>query len=236
MPGSRIWKPCTSYRDTTLYSKYGYYGYQAFVMGDWQDAPPSWGARNFGRLWRIHSYATTPYTVLQDLRYGYDPVGNVTRINDVKNDEDVSFTYDTLDRLIGTSGAYTTTYSYDAIGNITSFEGQVYTYTARPHAVEQAGSNSYGYDDNGNMITRTVGSDTYELTYDAENRLTEVERNGSLVATFVYDGNGNRVKAIVNGPTTVYIGDYYEQTESTTERYHYAAGRQVATRESSTFS
>jgi len=205
-----------NYNDGALSTQYGYYGYQAFVMGDPDDTPPSWGARDFGRLWRIYSYATTPHTVLQDLQYDYDPVGNVTRINDVKNGEDVSFTYDTLDRLISASGAYTTTYAYDAIGNITSFEGQVYTYTARPHAVAQAESNSYGNDANGNMTTRTVGSGNYALTYNAENRLTEVAKNGDLIATFVYDGDGNRVKAIVNGMTTVHIGDYYEQTGNTT--------------------
>lgn len=40
-----------------------------------------------------------PYTVLQDLQYDYDPVGNVTRIHDVKNSEVMSSTYEILDRL-----------------------------------------------------------------------------------------------------------------------------------------
>ena len=35
--------------------------------------------------------------------------------------------------------------------------------------------------------------------------------SGSVTATFVYDGDGNRVKGTVNGTTTVYIGNYIER-------------------------
>jgi YD repeat-containing protein len=43
---------------------------------------------------------------------------------------------------------------------------------------------------------------TYDLTYDAENRLTTV--SGAASANFVYDGDGNRVKATFGSETTVY--------------------------------
>jgi YD repeat-containing protein len=52
-----------------------------------------------------------------------------------------------------------------------------------------------------------------DLTYDAENRLTGV--SGGASASFVYDGDGRRMKATLNGSTTVYIGDYFEWTGST---------------------
>jgi YD repeat-containing protein len=52
------------------------------------------------------------------------------------------------------------------------------------------------------MTTRKVGSDTYNLAYDEENRLTSV--SGAASATFVYDGDGNRVKATFGSATTVY--------------------------------
>ena len=60
-----------------------------------------------------------------------------------------------------------------------------------PHAVSAAGGNTYGYDCNGNMTSRTINGAAYTLTYDAENRLTGV--SGEATATFVYDGGGNRV-------------------------------------------
>ena len=53
-----------------------------------------------------------------------------------------------------------------------------------------------------------AGASTYNLGYDAENRLTSV--SGAATATFVYDGDGNRVKATVGGVTTTYIGSYAE--------------------------
>ncbi len=39
--------------------------------------------------------------------------------------------------------------------------------------------------------------------------------DGGVSASFVYDGDGKRVKATMGGTTTVYVvGDYYEQTGS----------------------
>jgi len=53
-------------------------------------------------------------------------------------------------------------------------------------------------------------------------------------AAYVYDGDGVRVKATVNGVTTVCIGNYYEQTGSTIRKYYYHAGKRVAMRDGST--
>jgi YD repeat-containing protein len=79
-------------------------------------------------------------------------------------------------------------------------------------------------DANGNMTRRVVGGQTYNLSYDAENRLVGV--SGAATATFVYDGDGKRVKATIGGTTTVYIGNYYEWTGSTGTmvKYYYAGG------------
>jgi len=64
-----------------------------------------------------------------------------------------------------------------------------------------SGSNyTFAYDCNGNMTTRSESGATYNQTWDQENRLTGL--SGSGTATFVYDGDGNRVKATVNGVTT----------------------------------
>ena len=68
----------------------------------------------------------------------------------------------------------------------------------------------YWYDANGNMTDRIVGSDSYELTYDADNRLVEVEKNQTTVGEYVYDGDGSRVKSVAGGVTTYYIGNTYE--------------------------
>ncbi|MGB3219570.1 MAG: hypothetical protein WBD79_19430 [Anaerolineae bacterium] len=45
---------------------------------------------------------------------------------------------------------------------------------------------------------RRIGNKLHLLTYDAENRLTDL--SGGVTASYVYDGDGNRVKETI-GPT-----------------------------------
>jgi RHS repeat-associated protein len=71
-----------------------------------------------------------------------------------------------------------------------------------------AGAFLGGYDANGNMSSRVVDGQAQLLTYDAENHLIGV--SGAATATFVYDGDGRRVKSIESDGTTVYIGNYWE--------------------------
>ena len=68
------------------------------------------------------------------------------------------------------------------------------------------------------------------LAYDVENHVTSITSSG-VNATYVYDGDGKRVKATVGGVTTVYIGNYYERDNGTTVRkYYYAGAVRVAMR------
>jgi hypothetical protein len=113
-----------------------------------------------------------------------------------------------LDRLLSANvsggssgqGQYGESYAYNAIGNLNATTWTYGTQSSncpegalsKPHAVVTAGSSAYCYDCNGNMVRRNVGS-TYNLSYDAENRLTTV--SGVASASFLYDGDGNRVKA-----------------------------------------
>jgi len=79
----------------------------------------------------------------------------------------------------------------------------------------------------------SAGSTT-TYTYDAENRMTAV--SGAAAATFVYDGDGNRVKGVVGGVTTTYIGNYFEWSGSTStmKKYYYAGGTRLAERKGTT--
>ncbi len=79
-------------------------------------------------------------------------------------------------------------------------------------------------------MKRVIVGLTYTLSYDAENRLTAV--SGAATAAFVYDGDGNRVKATVGRATTTYIGDTFEWSGSTAtmKKYYSAAGTRLAVR------
>lgn len=82
------------------------------------------------------------------------------------------------------------------------------------------------------MIGRIVNGLAELFTYDAENRLTGV--SGGATASFVYDGDGKRVKGTVGDVTTVYIGNYYEISGSTIKKYYYAGSERVAMNDNGT--
>jgi len=80
------------------------------------------------------------------------------------------------------------------------------------------------------MTTRTQDGVTWTYTFDAENRLTQVTGNG-VTTTMVYDGNGARIRRIVDDgqtvTTTLYIaGMEIESVDGTeTQRtVYYGAG------------
>jgi RHS repeat-associated protein len=55
-------------------------------------------------------------------------------------------------------------------------------------------------------------------------------------ASFIYDGDGNRVAQTINNVTTYFVGNYYEVTGSTVTKYYYAGTQRVAMRKGSTLS
>jgi YD repeat-containing protein len=86
---------------------------------------------------------------------------------------------------------YDVTFTYNQIGNITTANGTgttvngTYTYgagSAGPHAVTTASTNTYGYDQSGNMTTRTTSLGTQTLAYDTQNRLQAITGAGPDLA------------------------------------------------------
>lgn len=97
----------------------------------------------------------------QDLAYTYDVLGNITQIVDNSNlatAKTINYTYDNLSRLLtasttnaATSPNYKYTYTYDALGNITSGPLGAYSYAgntgsnyANPDAVTSIASSTAG--------------------------------------------------------------------------------------------
>jgi RHS repeat-associated protein len=69
------------------------------------------------------------------------------------------------------------------------------------------GGVSFGYDANGNRVSRSEGTSTVEYSYDAENRLVEVSNSADPDDTsFVYDADGVRIKRVHGDEATYYIG------------------------------
>ena len=94
-----------------------------------------------------------------------------------------------------------------------------------------ATSLTYQYDTVGNVIS---GDGKY-YEYNDANRLVRVRHknaSGPMIAEYVYDHAGQRVKKIENGVVTYYIGKHFEKTvDGGTElssKYYFAGGERVA--------
>jgi YD repeat-containing protein len=174
--------------------------------------------------------------------YSYDSVCNISSIYDSVWGETQTFGYDELNRLPSASATdgqanYNETYQYDpSTGNLMNKNGLVLNYpaanAARPHAVTSAGNNTYGYDDNGNQTSRNIGGNNYTLGYDAENRLVSVTGIGGTTtsAHFTYNGDGQKVKSVINGETTLLIGGHFEKKGSEITKYYFAGASRIAMR------
>jgi YD repeat-containing protein len=93
-------------------------------------------------------------------------------------------------------------YSFDTIGNITSLNGNTYSYgSSKPHAVTAAGSKTFVYDNNGNMTTWGSPSGSKNIIWDIENRPVSVNSQ----ALYSYDGDGNRIVKVESAGVILYI-------------------------------
>jgi len=195
----------------------------------------------YGNDLRLSQILTQNQTeTLQELHYDFDKNGNLTTLTDNLRSNIRTFSYDDLDRLTqaqnipNQSGSYTTfNYQYDSIGNMTyksDLGVMEYGQGAGPHAVTAAAAAySYSYDANGNMIE---GKNKL-MSYDSENRLIELNESGIITTTFVYDGDGGRVKKLRDDGSiqteTIYIGSLYEITNGSIKKHIFAGSNKVCT-------
>jgi YD repeat-containing protein len=77
--------------------------------------------------------------------------------------------------------------SHDPVGNrLSSVSAPIWTYNAQNQLLSQNGA-IYTYDADGNLAQKVDFSGTWTYTWNADNQLTAVARNGTLSASFLYD-------------------------------------------------
>jgi RHS repeat-associated protein len=170
--------------------------------------------------------SSTSSTNQMNQTYTYD---NLDRLTAVSGDYAQSFAYDTLGNLTSNSalGAYTypaygpngcgsgvqcprphavqqagsRTYTYDAVGNMTS------------------------------SIDSTAPTSARSIVWNADNLPAEVRIGDALRLAAQYDASGERVLVQRGADTTRYFGIYLEESAAALTRYYYAGGQLVARRD-----
>ena len=158
--------------------------------------------------------------------YTHDLDGNLTGISEsgwlISNDTEM-FAYDGANRLTDEWTAVNLDplmshnhYGYDAANNQQELDvwasgavSEVVTTSSFNAANElvsslstSGSSVSYGYDFNGNRITRTIGGLTDQYGYDGENRLTSLTQANGNTNAYTYDYRSRRLERVENGVAT----------------------------------
>ena len=152
------------------------------------------------------STAIASGTTLFDVSYSRDASGRIAGLTEVVSGVTTikGYVYDLGGRLteVRENGALTAVYEYDTNGNRVR--------VTRPAGVENAtyddqdrllayGPASYTHTRNGELNTKTVGSQVTRYEYDVLRNLRRVELPDGTVIEYVADGMGRRVGRKVNG-------------------------------------
>ncbi len=136
-----------------------------------------------------------------------------------------SYTYDNAGNRIS---ATTTPGGYNVMNNLS--QGQ-YSYDSGNRLTDD-GIFAYSYNNTGNRITRTekATGNTTNYTWDAENRLIQVQMPSGSIVQYEYDPFGRRIEKNVNGTITQYLYDNqnilfdYDQNGNVQRAYTHGAG------------
>ena len=145
-------------------------------------------------------------TTLLEFKYTYDAIGNPTKL--VEDSGDVTtWTYDAINQPSreerdGTN-SFRTTYQYDRRGNIRRSTDESNTLSdyrwnkdsGLSRILTSGNKTTYTYDTVGNLTT-VLNSDGTKITHTwtAANMLSTVQLPSGTINTFLYNGDGQRVK------------------------------------------
>jgi YD repeat-containing protein len=178
-----------------------------------------------GTLVSIHTGNSSDSSGMQNLQYKYDILRLLQSQTDGNADLTERYTYDGLNRLASSTvdGRYSQVFRYNSIGNIL-FKSNMGNYSygedAGPHAVTQViGEDTtlmYKYDDNGNMISNSQGTD---ISYTPFNK-PQLFSTPTVLATFFYGPDNQKYMqeftSTMTGVSSVtYFLDAGYQIEST---------------------
>ena len=194
-----------------------------------------------GRLTQIHHRKASDNSVIHDLDFVRDAVGNITQMSDAEGLH--TYTYDAIRQLLTATHPVggpqpDEFYTYDEVGNrLTSHLSSSHVYETGTNRLVQDDQFTYEYDANGNLELRTdrVTGEVTEFAYDYRGRLVRaVSRSGGgeelNLSMWAYDAANRRIR-IDEGIVTYLFDDGRNQVlelslagEVTARRFY---GRQL---------
>ncbi len=142
--------------------------------------------------------------------YTYDEAGRRESMTTLEGG--TTYTYDAIGQLTGVAfpDGRTVIYEYDPAGNRTSVvdDGVESIYTTNSmNQYLQVGATTYHYDDDGNLDSKTDATGTTTYAYDNDNRLIQVVTPTNETFQYTYDALGNRVAQNHDGDVTTWLHD-----------------------------
>src|SRR3972149_1490958 len=203
--GSHVGPP-TTYATLSSYLPYG--PYQSISLGNGLST-----ALTYDNRYQFDGQTIGSSPQLLSYDYSHDANGNVTAISDLINSvKNKTYNYDALDRLTSATGPWPSSgslsYTYDLVGNRVTEGGSLgssqYSYTDnRLTEITGSKNKTFSYDATGNTVTEN----NRNYSYDQNNRLVQVTENSTTLGSYVYDGQGRRVKKVANGQTIYFLYD-----------------------------
>jgi RHS repeat-associated protein len=172
--------------------------------------------RQTGRLTSITTGTGRDPSIIQNLSYSYDLVGNLVSRADANSNMSETLVYDALNRLTTSRVTGSTSiakfFTYDPIGNMLSkSDVGTYAYPAagspRPHGVTSISggsiSTTFTYDADGNQ-TAGLGRSLVYTSYNKPAGITQ----GTRTISFLDDTEHQRFKQVTPEGTTLYISAF----------------------------
>ena len=160
----------------------------------------SWIYNGFGET--IHYTANYGASPRYSAQYTRDKLGRITEKTETVEGttHTCNYTYDTAGRLTEVEeDAFTIeTYTYDDNGNRLSADGVSADYDSQDR-LYQFGTASYTYTNNGELNTKTIGTDITTYSYDVIGSLMGVELPDGTDIQYIIDGSNRRIGKTING-------------------------------------
>jgi RHS repeat-associated protein len=176
----------------------------------------TYGYDNLSRLLSV-THAKSG-TTLDGATYTLDNAGNRTAKTDQRTAVATGYAYDNIYQLLSATPSSGTaeSYTYDPVGNRQSSAGvPSYSYNSSNELTSSSVA-TYGYDLNGNAITKNDSTGITTYAWDFENRLATVTLPGSGgTVSFKYDPFGRRIYKSSSSGTSVFAYDGSDIVEET---------------------